>query len=294
MSTKIMFPGAIIITDSNVTASAYEEWNDGPYLVGDTVYLPTNYGEYQALTDNTGKQPNLNPTDWKFLGTTNKFRMFDQFLNTQTVKNGAIEVSIAAYGAEALYLGNLDATTITIEVINLDILQVIETKTYVTYRDIMDWQDYFYGDWLDDKVESIIYERTTLSQNIAFHIIIDNGDNDVKCGIFTCGRVKVLGNTRWGVTVGAIDYSSVVIDTASGVTYLSEGNYAKTLDIDIFTRTGSANAVYKALINARGKGIVFMPGKYELLSLYCYIQKHETLVNGPVETAITCQAIGLI
>lgn len=292
---KIMFPGSIIITSSNVATSSHPDWVFAtPYSIGAKVYLPLNYGEYEALTANSGKQPNLNPTDWKFLGTTNKFRMFDQFLNTQTVKNGTIEVSIAAYGAEALYLGNIDATTITVEVINLDTLEVIETKIYTTYRDILDWQDYFYGDWLEDKVESIIYERTTLSQNIAFHIIIDNGANDAKCGIFACGRVKVLGNTRWGVTVGAIDYSSVVIDNASGATYLSKGNYAKTLDVDIFTRTGSANAVYKALIDARGTAVVFIPGKYELLNLYCYIQKHETLVNGPVETAITCQAIGLI
>jgi hypothetical protein len=290
-----MIPGAIIITSSNVDASSHADWVAATaYSIGTTVYLPLNYGEYQALTANTGKQPNLNPTDWKFVGTTNKFRMFDQFLNTQTSRTGTIEVSIAAYGAEALYLGNIDANTITVEVINLDTVQVIETKTYTTYRDVMDWQDYFYGDWLEDKVESIVYERTTLSQNIAFHIIIDNGVNDAKCGIFTCGRVKVFGNTRWEVSVGAIDYSTVVTDTASGATYLSKGNYAKTLDIDIFTRTGSANAVYKALVDARGTAVVFIPGRYELLNLYCYIQKHETLVKGPVETAITCQAIGLI
>lgn len=292
---KIMFPGAIVITSSNVADSLYSDYNSSTaYSVGARVYLPTNYGEYEALTANTGKNPSSNPTDWKFLGTTNKFRMFDQFLNTQTVRNGTIEVSIAAYAAEALYLGNIDATTITVEVINIDTLDVIETKTYTTYRDVMDWQDYYYGDWLDDKVESITYERTTLSQNIAFHIIIDNGASDAKCGIFACGRVKVLGNTRWGVSVGAIDYSAVAIDSASGATYLSRGNYAKTLDIDIFTPTGSANAAYKVLTDARGLPIVIMHGKYELLNLYCYIQKHETIVNGPVETAITCEAIGLI
>lgn len=284
-----------MITSSNVADSLYSDYNSSTaYSVGARVYLPTNYGEYEALTANTGKNPSSNPTDWKFLGTTNKFRMFDQFLNTQTVRNGTIEVSIAAYAAEALYLGNIDATTITVEVINIDTLDVIETKTYTTYRDVMDWQDYYYGDWLDDKVESITYERTTLSQNIAFHIIIDNGASDAKCGIFACGRVKVLGNTRWGVSVGAIDYSAVAIDTASGATYLSRGNYAKTLEIDIYTPTGLANAAYKVLTDARGIPIVIMHARYELLNLYCYIQKHETVVNGPVETAITCEAIGLI
>jgi hypothetical protein len=292
---KIMFPGAIIITSSNVADSSYANWNDAtPYANGATVYLPINYGEYQALTANTNKQPNLNPTDWKFLGTTNKYKMFDQFLNTQTLRTETIEVSIAAYGAEALYLGNIDATTITIEVIDLDLLSVIETKVYTTYRDIVDWQDYYYGDWLEDKVESIVYERTTLTQNIGFNIIIDNGTNDAKCGIFACGRVKFLGYTKWDLNVGALDYSTIAIDSASGATYLSKGNYAKKLGIDIFTHTNSVNAVFKTLTNARGIPVVFIPGQYELLNVYCYIQKFEELVKGPVETVITCEVIGLI
>lgn len=292
---KILTPGSIVITDSNVAGSLYANYNSAAtYAVGETVYLPENYGEYESLTINSNKRPDLNPSDWKFLGTANKYKMFDQFLNTQTSNMGIIEVHIAAYGADAVYLGNIVAISVSIDVINNDTLEIIETATYEMYRDVVDWQDYYFGDWLNDTKDSVLYERTSLTQNVSFIITINNGANNAKCGIFTSGKVKEIGATRWEVQVGALDYSTVALDTSSGATYLSKGNYAKTLSVDIFAQTGIAGSVYKALTYARGTPIVFIGGGYDLLNVFGYIQKFEELVKGPVETAITVDVIGLI
>lgn len=292
---KLMFPSNIVITSSNVTGSSYSAWSSATaYTIGQNVYLSSNYGEYEAITNNTNKPPNLNPTDWKFLGTANKYKMFDQFLNTQTSNTGTIEVEIVAYGSTGLYIGNIDATTVSIDVVNNDTLAVIETATYTMYRDVDDWLDYFYGDWLDEKNDSVMFERTTLTQNISYLLTIDNGASLAKCGIFFAGTIREIGKTKYGVSIGALDYSTVATDTSSGATYLSRGNYAKTLDVDIFTHTSSAKAVYNALTSARGLPIVFIGESYEILNVYGYIQKHETLLNSPVETAITVQVIGLI
>lgn len=292
---KIMFPNNIVITSSNVTGSSYTAWSSATaYTAGQKVYLASNYGEYEALVNNTNKPPNLNPTDWKFLGTANKYKMFDQFLNTQTSNTGTIEVEIVAYGSTGLYIGNIDATTVSIDVVNNDTLAVIETATYTMYRDVDDWLDYFYGDWLDEKNDSVMFERTTLTQNISYLVAIDNGASLAKCGIFFAGTIREIGKTKYGVSIGALDYSTVATDTSSGATYLSRGNYAKTLDVDIFTHTSSAKAVYNALTSARGLPIVFIGEVYDILTVYGYVQKHETLLNSPVETAITVQVIGLI
>lgn len=293
---KLMFPIATVITSSNVAESLYPTYNIGTsYSVGTNVYLPSNYGEYQALTANTGKDPSLNPSDWKFLGTANKYKMFDQFLNTQTIKTPIIEVDVVAYGANGLYLGNIDATEVTINVVDNDSLSTIETAYYTMYRDILDWQDYFYGSWLEEKNDAIMYERTTLSRNISFVVTMGNGANNAKCGIFFAGMIKTSGNTKWGVKIGALDYSTVVSDTSSGATYLARGNYAKKMDIDIFARTGSAKAVFNMLVSARALPIVFIGGgAYELLNVYGYIRNFDELVAGPVETVINAEIIGLI
>lgn len=292
---KLMFPSNIVITDSNVAGSSYSTWDSATaYTIGQNVYLSSNYGEYEALTNNTNKPPNLNPTDWKFLGTANKYKMFDQYLNTQTSNTGTIDVDIVAYGSTGLYLGNIDATTVNIQVVDNDTLSVIENNTYEMYRDVDDWLDYFYGTWIDDKEDFVMLERSTLTQNISYLLTVDNGTSDAKCGIFFAGIIREIGKTKYGVSIGALDYSAVAIDTSSGATYLSRGNYAKTLDVDIFAHTSSAKAVYSALVSARGLPVVFVGEVYDLLTVYGYIQKHETLLNGPVETAINVQVIGLI
>lgn len=292
---KIIYPTEITIASSNVTGSSYTDWSSSTtYTVGQNVYLASNYGEYEALTNNTNKPPNLNPTDWKFLGTANKYKMFDQFLNTQTSNTSTIEVEIVAYGSMAIYLGNLEASSVLIQVINNDTLEVIETSSFSLLGEVNNWLDYFYGDWVENRLKSVTYQRTTLTRNISYMINIDNGINNAKCGILTTGILKDIGFTKWGMNVGALDYSTVAIDTSSGATYLSRGNYAKRISADIFCYTSAAQAVYKSLTDARGTPIVFINESFDEFNVYGYMQKFETLVNGPIETAISLDIIGLI
>lgn len=301
---KILIPNDIVITSSNVSGSTFQNWNiSTAYTIGTSVYLPNDYGEYNCLVANTGVDPRTSLYDatnnttgkWKFLGTANKYKMFDQFLNTQTIKNSKIEVQILCYGAQAFYIGNIEATSVKIDIIDNATLEIIESYSKNLFPAVSDWKDYFYGDWISKNKGSILYERTTLSLDVSAIITIDNGTDEAKCGVFVCGETRNIGNSKWGVKIGALDYSTVLINTATGATYLSKGNYAKTLDIDIFAKTPSVLPIYQALVDARGIPIVLIPGyDDDLLTTYCYIQSHETILNSPVETAINCKAIGLI
>ena len=299
---KILFPQAFTLTYSNISNSSYSDWNASTaYAIGAQVYLPDNYGEYKCLVANTGVDPRTsiyeatkNPSGkWLFLGTTNKYKMFDKYLTSQSVRNGNITVEMLAYESQAIYLGNLDAKSVTIQVIDNNTYQVIETFTKNLIRDVTDWLDYYFGDWIDNRKTQFVYERTTATRNISLIIEINNGSSDAKCGIFCCGKVKEVGLTKWGVSVGALDYSTVATDTSTGDTSLLEGNYARTLDIDIFTYTANAMALDKILNDARGKGVVFMAGYSDDLLVYGYKQKHSTVMSGPVETIITVNIIGL-
>lgn len=291
---KLLIPKAVTITSSNVAASNKATWLvTTAYTIGQQVYNPTNYGEYEALGSSTGARPDLSPSSWKFLGTSNKYKMFDQFLNTQTTNAGSIVVTLAAYGSNGIYLGNLSATNVLIEVINNDTLAVIESFSKSMLPDVLDWLDYFYGDWIDNPQTSLTYERTTLTMNVSFVVTITNGTT-AGCGIITCGTIKEIGATKWGLRLGALDYSKVTIEPSTGATYLEQGNYAKTLGVNIFTTTKNVPLVYKILTDARATPLVFISGGDEGLNVYGYIQKFDTLVAGPVETVITADCIGLI
>lgn len=299
---KILFPQEFTLTSSNISNSSYANYNSSTaYMVGDNAYLADNYGEYKCLVANMGVDPrtsiydvNKNPNGkWQFLGTTNKYKMFDKYLTSQSVINGKIIVQMVAYEAQAVYLGNLDAQSVKIEVIDNYTAEVIETFEKTLIRDVIDAFDYGYGDWIENRKNQIVFERTTATRNISFIIEINNGSSDAKCGIFCCGKVKEVGVTKWGINIGALDYSTVGTDTSTGDTSLIEGNYAPTLDLDLFTYTKNAMTLNKVLNDARGKGVVFMAGYSDDLVVYGYKQKHSTVMSGAVETIITVNIIGL-
>lgn len=299
---KILFPQAFTLTSSNIADSSYTNWNvSTAYVVNNLVYVPENYGEYQCRVANTGKYPITsvydeikNPNgEWIFLGTTNKYKMFDKYLSSQSVKNGKLIIEMIAYEAQAVYLGNLDAQSVKIEVVDNYTTQIIETFERTLIRDVTDAFDYGYGDWIENKKNQIVFERTTATRNISLIIEIDNGSNDAKCGIFCCGKLKEVGVTQWNINIGSLDYSTVGTDTSIGDTTLIEGKYAPTLDLDLFTFTQNAMALNKILNDARGKGVVFIGGYSDDLIVYGYKQKHSTVMSGPRQTIITVNIIGL-
>lgn len=300
---KIIYPQSFTLTSSNIAESSYAAWNSATsYAVGNFVYVSSTKGEYKCLVANTNTDPTTHVYDatsnadgeWLFLGTANKYSMFDQYLKTQSTHANTIEVQLLAVGFQALFLGNLTASSVSIQIVDNDTSTVIETYSKTLIRPITSWFDYFFGDWKDNRMDSIVFIRQTATRNVSLIITIDNGSNTAGCGVFLCGNIKEAGTTKWDLSVGALDYSTVKIDTSTGSTYLAEGNYAKTLDIDIFTKTELSMSVYKMLTDARGKPIVFMAGYSDDLSVYGYIQKFETVLKGPIETAITANIIGLI
>lgn len=291
---KILSPKEYILTNSNISDSSYPTWDNATsFNIGDNVYVEENHGEYEALTTNTDKYPLKNPTDWKFLGTANKYAMFDQYINTVSQNENTIELEIYAYSSGGLFLGNLNANEITIEVVYND--SIIESETINMLREPLDWEEYFYGDWIEEFKTNLFYERKTLTNDITYCIKISNGADIAKCGICVVGGLSDIGLSLYGVNLSALDYSTVQIDKDSGVTFLEQGNYAKSMKLDVSTRTSGLDTVYKKLVELRGKPNVFVGGgDFGSLNVFGYIKKFDTIISNPTITKISLDLSGLI
>lgn len=303
---KILVPTLQTLDSSNVPVSAFANYSaTTTYAVGEKVFIPDAgyWSEYKCLVAGTiGVDPRTsvynatsNPDGkWEFLGTTNRFKMFDQFSNTQTINPEKIETGVTAIDADGIYLGNLDAVKVTIKVIdNLD-TSIIEEITYELYPDILDWMDYFYGKWFDQRKTQIAYERLTLTRDVSFSVIIDNGSGDAKCGIFLPGSLEEFGYAKLKVKLGIEDYSPIVKDTSTGATYIQKGNFAKVMGFDIFTPTETIERVYTMLTRLSGIPVVTTQNNFGLFMIYGYFQSSETICEDEQETAITGTFMGLI
>lgn len=304
---KVMIPGGITLLSSNIPATSYPEWAVGNnYMIGAIVSSSgPSKGEFQALVANVGKSPEdsvnvydatKNPTGcWKFLGTQNRWKSFDQFLNTQATNTGTITMTVSCYGAHALYLGNLDAIDVTISVMDNDTAAIIEgPATIGVITEPTTHEEYGYGDWIDETQGNITYERTTLTRNISFVVTVNGGSGTAKLGIFVAGTMRDIGDTQWGVELSSIDYSTVVTDTASGATYLSKGNSAKLLNPTIMSDTPQITAYYRSLDRIQGQPVVFIGEAYEAFSVFGYLQKFRQTASNPIKTNTSLDIVGLI
>lgn len=305
---KVMIPGAVSLLSTNVAGSSYPQWLAGTtYAVGAFVSSAgVSKGEYQALVANTDKDPELainiynatsNPTGvWNFIGTQNKWKCFDQYLNTQTINTSSITMTILAYGAQCLFLGNIDGYEVIVSVIDNDTSEVIEpAATFSIIDEPTTHEEYGYGDWLDYTSGNITYDRTTLTRNISFIVTVNAGISSIaKLGIFAAGSVRELGNTIWGLELSAIDYSTVLTDTASGATFLSKGNNAKLMNPTLISDTANITAYYKTLGIIQGQPVVFIGEKYEAFCVFGYLQKFKQSASNPKTTNTTLDIVGLI
>lgn len=289
---KIIKPNPYTLVTSNVADTLLAAWNVATaYAIGAQVSIASNHGEYQALTNNTGLDPRTNPTAWKFLGTTNRWKLFDQYLNTQTVNAGSITFTLTSYDAQAIFIGNIDADSVQIQIKENYSGTIIEDVTYSLIPDPIDWLAYLYGSWLDERKRNIIYERTTLTRDVS--IIVTATATTAKIGSFFTGYSNVIGATLWQFRASALDYSTVATDTQSGATFLQQGNYAKLLDATLFVNTLISDEIYSMLVAMRGIPIVFYDNP-ETTLVYGFIKTFDMNINGPAETRIDLKLQGLI
>lgn len=288
---KIITPTDYTLVSSNVADTSYTAWSGATaYNIGNIVSF-TNHGEYQALTNNTNKSPDLNPNDWKFLGTTNRWRMFDQFLNTQTTNASSITVTVSAYDVKSIFVGNVSADFVRIQVIDNITSATIEDQTYSLLNEPTDWLEYFYNPITYQK-NSVIHERTTLARDTSV-IITATSSGVAKIGTFLLGQVYSIGSTLWNFKVSSLDYSTVMTDTQSGATYLSKGNYAKLWDGQMFIRTSGSDAIYSYLTSIQGTPAVFYDSLDTTL-VYGFIKTFDMTLSSQVETRLDITLQGLI
>jgi hypothetical protein len=265
---NIIIPKAINLVNSNVPESTYSEWdNAGSYLIGDTVYLTlesdgiterTPHKKYEAITDNTGKYPADNPTDWLDLGATNKWAMFDRFISSKTSQTNAINVTLSAQKIDSVCLFDLVAEKVQI-IIKTSDLTVLSDETINLKDEVTaSWSEYFFSEIVYRDL--LIHDVSALYLNLLIDIIITPLDDEAACGHCVVGLKKDLGLTRLGVSAGISDYSRKTTNDF-GETEFIQRAFAKTIDIDLYIKHNSDakqfDRAHKILSSVRATPIVF-------------------------------------
>jgi len=293
----------IELISSTISKSTYSEYDSGAtYSEGDMVCVSfeedgtterTPYEIYKSeANENQGNYPPDSQTKWSSQGATNRWKMFDGFVNTQTESSSSFTVVIDTSRCNALGLFNIVAKTVTLstsagaEVIKTEIVDLDDSPVF-------DYYDYFFAPFY---YKDTLYWEIPYRANSQTTIIFEPYLGEAKCGICTVGCAQKIGAVRYGVQPGIIDYSKKDTDDL-GRTYLSQGLYAKNIDLTFSMLNSYIDLAYRVLADVRGTPAIFNANEegtnFDSLLVYGFYENFDIIIPGPTISRCSLEIKGL-
>lgn len=281
-------PKSIVLDSSTIAADSdgYAEYNAGTtYAINSMVMVTTTTPNkiYKSLQNaNIGKAPATETAWWQDQGGTNRWKMFDEFLDTQSSAVDSIVVEIDASNCDKFFLFNMDAYSVDIELTDNGTSTIVQTASHDLSND-------------DGYNESLI-GNLYIYANSTLKITFAKTGGTAKCGVCGVGLSSEIGKAQWDVKSGIIDYS--IKTTGGSGTYLSQGSWAKELDVKAFLTNGQVDPVYETLIAARGM-LVVLDGNgdatsYDPLRVYGFLRDWNIKIDGPNHAWLDINMQGVI
>lgn len=261
---KIIRP--MIINDAALVSSIVPE-NDypvysaaTPYALGARVIVvgANTHKIYESLQGaNTNHTPATSPTWWLDVGATNRWRMFDQSVTSQTTNPDWIDVTLQTTGiVNAIALANISATSARV-IVTDDVDGVIFDQTFslISTSGITDWYSYLFepvvrlGDLV--VLDMPPYSAPTV------RVILSAAGETVRCGALLVGQQSTAGGTQYGASVGIQDYSVKQQDDFGNYT-IRQRAFRKRATFTVWVESTKVDMLHAMLASYRATPIVYV------------------------------------
>lgn len=277
--------------------TGYLAWSSGTtYVVGDRCTY--NHKLYECLIGHTSAQPDLNTSGttpkWLDLGYSNRWKMFDDKVGSQTELADSITLTIApGQVIDSIAFLDLEASTISITMTDpTDGVVYTEIVNLVTQSVIVDGYSYFFEPIITTDAAVLLGIPPYGSASIEITISYPGGT--AKIGTMAVGMQKELGKTLTGASYGIQDYSKKEEDDF-GNFYVLERAYSKSMECEISTLIEQFDDLNKTLSQYRATPLIFIGTDYGYSSfiIYGFVRSFSTVARGPVIATCSLKIIGL-
>jgi len=239
------------------SATANGEWSAGTYANGDVVYYTgsTPHKVYQSIADSNTATPGTDITKWTDLGATDRWLMFDEYMNTQTTNTTSFTVAVDANESDYVGIFNCDATEITFSLIEDGITQATETIDMDSSAPT-DYDEWFFSPAVYKK--RAVWEFPYLVSSTArLSVTFVNSLSDTACGVLAIGHAYEIGGTTYDPEIGFNDYSYKYESETTGAVKMIPGNYSDVGSLKVWVGNEILDAARRTLINNRGKVAIY-------------------------------------
>lgn len=225
---KVINP--VVLTDAmlishSIAETDYAAWSGSTtYAIGDRCIQ--NHKIYESLqASNLNHSP---ATDtgalpfWLEVSSTNRWRAFDQQVNSQTTAAGSFTFTVAPGSINAIAFVELNGGTVRVQMFDGS-TPIYDQTQAIDSTSILSWFDYFFGAY--DLSAALVFENVPAYLNATVLVTI-SGAGTVGCGSALFGNIHYLGDTQLGASAGITDYSTKSTNTY-GVTKITRRAFSK-------------------------------------------------------------------
>lgn len=172
-----------------------DEARDGHYLYAyagsdDTNTLLSPALDYaENLPTKTNKWVQINPTNY--------FAMLDGKTKTQTARQDNITFSLSSEGYDSFCLLNLDATSVSVELIENGTSEVLYSKSFDLQDESVVIDAYTYDFAPFEFTPSVYIDDLPIYMDATLNVVINNAGSLAKCGRLLFGRSFYVGDTNF-------------------------------------------------------------------------------------------------
>jgi hypothetical protein len=279
----------LVLTDTNLISTNITEpdealWNAATtYSIGQfvSVVAPNVHKRFQSSANgNINNNPLFSPSVWTDAGSTNRWRMFDGVVNSQSTSADLIEALVFVPEIiDSISFHNVD--TQSIRIVQTDAVDGViydEEVTLVSDAGVVDYWEYFYLPV--ERINFYTFTNLFLYPATTWTIQIKDYGGVAKCGACFFGLSNMYGETELGLEVGRTDYSNVITDEFGNTSIFKRVN-ARNLQMNVWVKNDQLAYVDKQLSKHLSVPSVYIgtPVFQEVTTLYGIYQDYSIVVS---------------
>lgn len=290
--------GEAQLVSSNVPETDYPAWAAATaYTKGQRVILA--HVVYEALVDvPAGVKPGEEvvtaeaPAKWLEVGATNRWRMFDNKVESLTTNPGSVEVTIRPGAVvNSLALFNLKGRSVTVSMVDPLEGEVYRKEVSLIDAGVTNWYDWFFEP-IGVRTDLVVLDMPAYGS--ADIVVTVEAADEAAVGHMVIGAVKTIGVALYGSSVGITDYSRKTTDDFGNATVIQR-SYSSRAEFDVSLETSEVARVRRLLAELRATPVVWIGEEsYEATILFGFYKDFQIVFSGPTVSDCSITVEGVI
>ena len=272
------------LVSSNVPEDDYPEWAAGTFAKGARVIVTAKHRVYESTADGNTDNPTTPTAEpkWLEVGPTNRWRAFDESINSQTVQSDLITYTIKPGKATPFigFMNLVNVSSVRVEVVDPVAGTVYDqTKALRNRLGQASWWTWFFGQ--RSAQTQAFFNDLSPYKNAEINITITGGA-DMAVGVILFGRQSAFSmGVHLGARLGIQDYSRKERNDF-GDTIIVQRAFARRASFSMWLNAGEVDAFYDFLSSVRAKPCLWIGSdKYESTTVYGFYKSFDIIVSYP-------------